>query len=481
MKLRILLFALIAFPAISQTTYQSSKYKPVWYSSTYEKTHATYATFDTSSIKAYFTPLGKPEYKMIGPTANTLFYVDSTGSFGAYAGSATLPWVLKTAFDDSLNNAHTITGAWKFSGAVGAIPAGQVSIGRNATNGYIKATASNGDSLSISVNGTTTDIVSTDLLRFASQGSPYYFRVGSSNITPSIGDVYSIGAFGTMFQKGYFSDSLYVGGKGQTATFKWGQMRQMTDTDSSGVLTMDSGNPVIKLQATDADNSQITVNTYDQMLFQNASGGYDFDAMIRNRDTDSDTFAVNPKGFSATNTMATGAIALQLKDGATNLFSVDTTGNSMTAGYAYVGKGIHAYGGFQDSSVTLDLSEDTWLKVTNPYGTLWGGSEADGITMSVDTLIVSRTGDYSGMVSITFNGSSQKEYQFRVYNVTQAAAAGFVCGGTGNGTGNYVNVAFPVYLEATANDRFIMQVQNTSGDEDIVLEHGEWFVRYYHE
>jgi hypothetical protein len=105
MKLRIFLFALIAFPAISQTTYQSSKYKPVWYNSTYEKTHATYATFDTASIKFYFTNLGKPEFKMLGPTGNTLFYVDSTGTISG--GSALSTVLLKTAFDDSLNNAHT--------------------------------------------------------------------------------------------------------------------------------------------------------------------------------------------------------------------------------------------------------------------------------------------------------------------------------------------------------------------------------------
>jgi hypothetical protein len=100
---------------------------------------------------------------------------------------------------------------------------GQVSIGKNATHGYIKATASNGDTLSIWADGNSSRINSTDQLVMSVSGSNYVFR--NSDIYGT-NDVTDIGTSSVKFQNGYFSDSLYVGGKGQTATIKWGQMRQ---------------------------------------------------------------------------------------------------------------------------------------------------------------------------------------------------------------------------------------------------------------
>jgi hypothetical protein len=345
MKLKIFILALIAFPAISQTTYQSSKYKPVWYSSTYEKTHGTYALFDTSSIKLSFTNLGKPELKMIGPTANTLFYVDSTGTIQTGTVASAL---LKTAFDDSLNNAHTVTGAWKFSGNVGAIPAGQVSIGKNASNGYIKLTASGGDTFSLTVNTSAVNMVASGNINLSSAGTSLTW---TGTLLGSGDDARTIGGTNFRFKKGFYSDSLYVGGKGQTATIKWGQMRQLTDTDSSGVLTMSSGNPVIKLQATDADNSQITVNTSDQMLFQNASGGYVFDA-------------------------------------------------DLTYGF------IHFVGSADSVAVTPTVAQYLYTKLLPGIVT----HEADGVTFDADSLTVLTAGDYACFISVTLSGTNANDY-----------------------------------------------------------------------
>jgi hypothetical protein len=49
-------------------------------------------------------------------------------------------------------------------------------------------------------------------------------------------------------------------------------------------------------------------------------------------DSDSDSLINNPKGFSATNSQAAGPIAWQLKDGATNLANIDTTGYMLVTG-----------------------------------------------------------------------------------------------------------------------------------------------------
>ena len=243
MKLKIFILALIAFPAISQTTYQASKYKPVWYNSTYEKTHGTYALFDTSSIRAYFTPLGKPEWKMIGPTANTLFYVDSTGALNTYAGSTTLPWVLKSAFDDSLNNAHTVTGAWKFNGAVAVVPSGQVGIGKNANNGYMKLMASDGDTLIITSGTSFSQIKSKNGIQFYQGTNSFTFSGGTIGSTDG---GLTFGNDVLRIADTFIKDGLYIGGPGSTPSFIFGNHSDITEqADSCLSISMRSGNPVL--------------------------------------------------------------------------------------------------------------------------------------------------------------------------------------------------------------------------------------------
>jgi hypothetical protein len=349
MKLRILLFALIAFPAISQVTYQSSKYKPVWYSSTYEKTHATYATFDTSSIKAYFTPLGKPEFKMIGPTANTLFYIDSTGSFGAYAGSATLPWVLKTAFDDSLNNPHTITGAWKFSGAVGSVPAGQVSIGKNATNGYIKLTASDNDTLIITSGATWSQIKSKNALRFYHGAN--YFTFSGGAIGSTDGGL-TLGNDASRILDTFIKDGLYVGGIGSNPTFVFGNHSDITEqADSCLSFSMVSGQPVFSFFASDEDSYTQSINTSDQAVFSGASGGYSFDA--------------------------------------------DLTYNF-----------IHFVGSADSVAVTPVVTQYIYTKLLPGIV----AHETDGVTFAADSLTVLTAGDYICHISISLSGTNANDY-----------------------------------------------------------------------
>lgn len=417
MKLRIFLFATIAFSAIGQTTYQSSKYKPVWYSSTYEKTHGTYALFDTSSIKLYWTTSGKPEMKFFGPTGNTLFYLDSTGTISTGTTSGGL---LKADFDDSLNNAHTITGAWKFNGAVGAIPAGSASIGKNATQGYLKLTASNNDTMTFSPDGSYGYINASDgILLKTANGNRFLFNVTGNqtyvDILPATQDARSLGSTSAQYLKYFGTDSVILGGKGQGATFWWGQSRQLTASDSCGLLTMSSGNPVITLYATDGDNHSHSVNTYDQAVFTGASGGYIFDSMIRNRDTDSDTFAVNPKGFSATNTMATGAIAFQLKDGATNLANIDTTGKMTLAGdlvYDFVHFAAHK----EDTTLAVNCTAtNVYTKILPKFVTGYGLDVNEGFTFAGDSLTVITPGDYIVTFGCTFSGSTGDDYKVGVF------------------------------------------------------------------
>jgi len=171
-----------------------------------------------------------------------------------------------------------------------------------------------------------------------------------------------------------------------------------------------------------------------------------------------------------------------------NADSINTDG-----GILYIGSSIsitgrslidsiyHVYGGFADSTVTIDLTKDVWAQVTNTGFALFVGDEVDGFSLSGDTMTVLFTGDFWGTTVLTFSGSAQKEYQIRLYNITQAQQEGYLQGLSGNGAGNYVQITLPIYSEATLNDRYIVQVQNISGNEDIILRHAQFILTYLHD
>ena len=129
----------------------------------------------------------------------------------------------------------------------------------------------------------------------------------------------------------------------------------------------------------------------------------------------------------------------------------------------------HAYGGFQDETETLSIGVASWTFITNSGNTLWTGIEASGISIVDDELILTNAADYSGVLSITFEGGNGKDYLFRIYNVTQATQSGYKIGATGQGSGNYTNVTVPLYLEANAGDAFQIQVYIADGTDATFL------------
>lgn len=145
-----------------------------------------------------------------------------------------------------------------------------------------------------------------------------------------------------------------------------------------------------------------------------------------------------------------------------------------------VAKIWHAYGGFQDKTETVAVAADTWTFVTNATNDLWTGTEADGLTLSGDEMVIERTGDYCGSLSVTFSGANGKDFLFRIYNITQAAVAGYKVGASGTGAGNYVNVSVPIYLEVTAGDHFRFEVYEVDGN-DPTFKNAIFYMNYLHD
>ena len=164
----------------------------------------------------------------------------------------------------------------------------------------------------------------------------------------------------------------------------------------------------------------------------------------------------------------------------------DSDGKTLIAlegdGYFKKGRARHAYGGFQWQNETIAVSgASVWAKVTNATGTLWTGLEADGMTLSGDTMYITKTADYVGIASITYSGLNGKDFVFRLYNATKSRQEGYIIGASTTSTSNYVNVALPLYMEAEAGDAYIIQVTCVTDGSDPIVRNAIFWIKYLHE
>jgi hypothetical protein len=142
----------------------------------------------------------------------------------------------------------------------------------------------------------------------------------------------------------------------------------------------------------------------------------------------------------------------------------------------------HAYGGFHDSSVTISISTaNDWQQVTNAAHTLWGGEEADGISLSGDTMVFAHGGDYHGTAKICYSALNAKDFSIRFYNVTQSDSIDQGNIPSTTGVGNVQCVTQPIYLEITAGDRMIMQITCNTDGTDPVIKSGRFELSYLHD
>ena len=122
----------------------------------------------------------------------------------------------------------------------------------------------------------------------------------------------------------------------------------------------------------------------------------------------------------------------------------------------------HAYGGFQDqSSQVTCTTQNSWYHLTNVGNNLWTGLEADGLTLSGDTMTITNAGDYTGTLSITMSDLQGRDFQIRIYNITKDSES-YHIGATTTGTSNYTNITLPIYIECDAGNTLKVEIRCTS-------------------
>lgn len=100
---KLLYILLIPILAFSQISYKKDKNNIVYYDADKEKTHATWAAFDTSSYKIWFTPTGKSMFEMYNQVGNRIFWVDSVGVSHADSMATGIFYYSGANYADSLN------------------------------------------------------------------------------------------------------------------------------------------------------------------------------------------------------------------------------------------------------------------------------------------------------------------------------------------------------------------------------------------
>ena len=137
---------------------------------------------------------------------------------------------------------------------------------------------------------------------------------------------------------------------------------------------------------------------------------------------------------------------------------------------------IHGHGYFEDSSITLNLTTDTWVQVTNTSDSLFRITEDEGMYWVDDTLILTKTGHYDFNFDVSFIGDAGERFEARLYNVTQAEEIPRKGIDNGEGAGDPITIGAAPYCENCNNgDKIIMQIRNAgAADPNTEVIGGSW-------
>ena len=121
----------------------------------------------------------------------------------------------------------------------------------------------------------------------------------------------------------------------------------------------------------------------------------------------------------------------------------------------------HCAAGFQAQTQSVSITQNVWAWITNGGNNLWTAIENSAVTMAGDVFTFTNAGDYLGVLSLTFSGTNNDEYQIRAYNVTQAIQLGYYQGSVASGATIFANVSLPLYLSGIhASDVIRFEIKN---------------------
>jgi hypothetical protein len=122
---------------------------------------------------------------------------------------------------------------------------------------------------------------------------------------------------------------------------------------------------------------------------------------------------------------------------------------------------------FADSTATIDLTQNEWLKVTNGNNDLYTVVDNDGITMDGDSITIVTPGDYMLWVGLSFDGNVQDVYHCAIYKNGAVTPFEMHRKTANNDTGN---MSMSVLLDnLVIGDGLSLYIRNTGNNNDPVF------------
>jgi hypothetical protein len=124
----------------------------------------------------------------------------------------------------------------------------------------------------------------------------------------------------------------------------------------------------------------------------------------------------------------------------------------------------HGAMAFSDSASTLDLTVNTWAHLTNSSNDLYTSIDADGVTISGDSITIDTPGDYLVWVGLSFNGSTLDFYHCAIHVNDVITPFEMHRKTSTNDTGN---MGMPALLDNLAiGDGVKLKIQNTANNNE---------------
>jgi hypothetical protein len=172
------------------------------------------------------------------------------------------------------------------------------------------------------------------------------------------------------------------------------------------------------------------------------------------------------------------------------IMTVNTTDSTVDVrGWLMVDRKDHGFYAFEDSSVVIDCSTDTWVQVTNGTKTLFSAVQTDaGFTIQNDTITFNPHDTISGTSphiifhwGVDGHGANGEDFEVRIYNVTSATGIVRKAEGSTSGANNRIEIGTTSYDNAAnVGDKYVLQIKNVGSNNDFTIENGSIYMEVSH-
>lgn len=162
--------------------------------------------------------------------------------------------------------------------------------------------------------------------------------------------------------------------------------------------------------------------------------------------------------------------------------------DTIMAAEGFIKNKAHGFYAFEDSAIVINMTDDTWAQVTNSTNTLFTAvQDGAGFTISGDTIYFTQASMAGTTPHIVFHygidgyGSINNDFECRIFNVSNNAGVMRKAEKSGEGASNRISLGTTAYdNQAAFGDAYIIQVRNTTNNDDLTVENGSIYLEVSH-